>query len=341
MKQVMEYQAASTEGIRLNANESSLNLSEEIRSEIASAVMGIEYNRYPDDEETELLNAYAEVSGMKAEELLAGNGSDQMLGLLIGHYLGKGKTLLTLDPDFSMYDYYASAYEADVKKYDTNDDGSFDMEDFIEYAKDLKPDMILFSNPNNPTGWLVSQEELEQLAKAFCKIPVIADEAYIEFAGVPSCAPLVRTYENFFVTRTLSKAYSMAGVRVGFLIGNVKQMRILKASKVPYALSAVSMVIAKVVLKHSAEFQTAASGTIQRREAMLEKLASMERAEFYPSNTNFIFGRSDDKQELLDLFEEAGITIRNYDNDSFRITIGTEAENKAVLKVLQEFEQEG
>ncbi|NCB32500.1 MAG: hypothetical protein EOM64_01225 [Erysipelotrichia bacterium] len=100
MKKIETYQAAGTEGIRLNANESSQNLNDTIRAEISKAVMSMEFNRYPDDSESQLLEAYARVSGMQKEELLAGNGSDQMLGMMIGCNLGKGKKLVTLKPDF-------------------------------------------------------------------------------------------------------------------------------------------------------------------------------------------------------------------------------------------------
>ncbi len=340
MKKIEAYQAANTEGICLNANESSLNLSEEIRTEISEAVMNLEFNRYPDDSESQLLEAYAKVCGLNSDQLLAGNGSDQMLGMMIGCYLGKGKVLVTLKPDFSMYDYYAQSYEAIVKKFETEADGKFDVSMFIDYAQTVNADMILFSNPNNPTGHLLSKEEIKEIAEAFPHIPVLIDEAYQEFAGDSSVISLVEEYSNLFVTRTLSKAYALAGLRVGFLACNKDTMSQLKAAKVPYALSTMSMKAAGIVLNHAEEFQKAAAETVERRNWMYKQVKDMKKATFVPSSANFLFGFSEHKARLMDMLEAVGITIRTYKDDSFRITIGTEEELQAVLKVLNAFETE-
>lgn len=340
-KKIESYQAHTQTGTLLNANECSNNLNGTLMNEIKDAIEQVSFNRYPDNDQTELLEAYAKVIGVSKDNLLAGNGSDQMLGLMIGTFLSKGKSLYTFDPDFSMYDYYASSYEADIKKFTLNDDGTLDIDAFINEGKKENVDLVMFSNPNNPTGNCLSLEEIKKILNGFKDIPVVVDEAYIEFADEDSSINLIDEYDNLYVTRTLSKAYSLAGLRVGFLVSNIKNMELMKKRAVVYALNSLSMKVATIVLSHSKEFLEEADHTRLRRNTMYEKVKNYKNVYFWKSQANFLHGRSDNKQKLLALFKEKGIVIRDYSGkDTFRITIGTEEENEEVLEVLQEFEEE-
>ena len=337
-KKIETYTTHIQKGILLNANESSLNLNFKIIEEIKDSLDTIDFNRYPDNEQTELLDAYGNVIGLDKDYLLAGNGSDQMLGLVIGTFLSKGKYLYTFDPDFSMYDYYASCYEADVKKYALNDDGTLDVDAFIENGQGAS--LVLFSRPNNPSGYCLTQEEIKKVVEGFSDIPVVVDEAYIEFSDEESAISLINQYDNLYVTRTLSKAYSVAGIRVGFLISNTKNMADMKRRSVVYAVNSVTMKIATIILKYANEFQLEAKEIAKRREAMYEKVKDMKKVTFYPSQANFLHGKTNQKERLLQLFQQQNIVIRNYKDDTFRITIGTEEENEKVFNVLKQFEEE-
>lgn len=337
-KKIESYTTHVQSGILLNANEGSNNLDTKIIEEIKEAMNDIAFNRYPDNDQTELLEAYGKVIGVKKENLLAGNGSDQMLGLLIGTFLSKGKKLYTFDPDFSMYDYYASCYEADVKKYPLNDDGTLDVDGFIENGKDVS--LVMFSRPNNPSGYCLNQEEIKKVLNGFQDIPVVVDEAYIEFAKEDSAIQLLNEYNNLYVTRTLSKAYGVAGIRVGFLISNEENMKVMKSGSVAYALNSVTMKIGTIILKYADAFQKQAKIISQKRDAMYEKVKNLNKITFYPSQGNFLHGKTDNKEKLLKMFEEKNIVIRNYKDDTFRITIGNDDENQAVLEVLKKYEEE-
>ena len=143
MNNNMKYETRTVGRIMLNANELPCNLSKTILQEVKDSLDNIAFNRYPDEKETELLQAYGNLIGMDSSYLLAGNGSDQMLGYLIGSFLGYGKTLFTNDPDFSMYDYYAASYETTVKKYKSN---AWDVDEFIALAKVIyRPHATKFS----------------------------------------------------------------------------------------------------------------------------------------------------------------------------------------------------
>ena len=339
MKEIATYVSHVQEGILLNANEYSANVSGELMVKIQAAVAQVMLNHYPDTSQEALLETYGKIIGLGKEMLLAGNGSDQMLGYLIGTYLGKGKTLFTLSPDFSMYDYYATSYEASVVRFATQEDGSFDVDRFIQAGKDAKASMIMFSNPNNPTGHLVTLPEVEKIALAFQEIPVVCDEAYVEFADQPSAVQILPAHANLFVTRTLSKAYGLAGLRVGFLCGNLEPMKELKASFVPYALNSVSMKIAETVLKEGEAADQRIALIKQEREVMLDYLKGCAKLQVFASQANFIYGKSMQKESLLAAFKHAGIVIRDYaGTEYFRITIGLPQENEAVRKVIAEFE---
>ncbi|MBP3853210.1 MAG: histidinol-phosphate aminotransferase family protein, partial [Erysipelotrichaceae bacterium] len=216
-KEVSTYQSHRQEGILLNANESWESLDMETMVEIQKRLPEVAINRYPVDDDEELLDVYSKRIGVNPACIMAGNGSDALLGLMIGFFLGKGKTLYTFAPDFSMYDYYASSYEAKMEKYICQEDGSVDVQDFIAQGKEKEVDAIVFSNPNNPTGHCLNKEEVLTIVRAFPDIPVIVDEAYMEF-GNQSVKEELDACPNLYITRTLSKAYAMAGIRVGFVL---------------------------------------------------------------------------------------------------------------------------
>ena len=265
MKDIKEYKTHTQQGILLNANEMSDNLSSSILKEIQEKIVNLDFNRYPDNDCIRLREDYSALLNVRIENVLAGNGSDQILGLLIGYFLKKGKTLLTLDPDFSMYDYYCGTYDANLLKYPTRDDGSFDVENFVRYAIDNKVDMILFSNPNNPTGFLLTNEEIKVLLKQLNTIPVVIDEAYAEFAK-ESATELIDQFDNLYITRTLSKAYALAGARVGFLVSNEKNIKQIHKANVPYVLNCVSQMIAMITLKHVEEFRNRIESIKKKRD---------------------------------------------------------------------------
>ncbi len=333
----MEYKVHQQSGILLNANEASYSLDADILDEIKSNLDTISLNRYPDTTCKKLHESYASLIGVDASWVLSGNGSDQMIGFLVQKFLGKDKKLCTLAPDFSMYDYYAQAYGSEVLKFQTLEDGSFSIDSFIDFGKENKVDMILFSNPNNPTGHVISKTEMIQIASSFCNIPVVFDEAYMEFAD-ESAIDLLAKYPNVFVLRTLSKAYGLAGIRCGFMIS--QKVPSLQSSFVPYALNSVTQMIACTVLKYANRYDSRIEDIKHERDRMYEVLSSFKKLVVYPSCANFIYGKSQYKKRMMELLAEEDIVIRNYDNECFRITVSNQEENELVLQVLKRFEEE-
>lgn len=339
MKKI-QYETHVQTGILLNANERSVPLPEKILDEIRDVLDTVAFHRYPDSSQKELLEAYGEAMGIRPECLLAGNGSDQILGYLIGTFLSEGKTLYTLDPDFSMYDYYADGCGASAAKYPFSLEEGGNAEGFIAYGKTLDPDMILFSNPNNPSGICLPLSDIVRILEEFPDIPVVIDEAYIEFASEESAVKLIGAYGNLYVTRTLSKAFGLAGLRTGFLVTSESNCAPLKKAYIPYALNSFSMKAASAVLKYAEEILAEAREVSKRREDFYRKAQSLTKIRLYPSQANFLYGTTPYKKQMLELFEKAGITIRNYaGKDAFRITVGTEEEMEAVWNVLWDLEE--
>lgn len=339
MKTIEAYTAKKNGTMMLNANELYRNVSDVIVKELQEAIAAIPFHRYPDETSEELIQAYADVMKLSAQQILAGNGSDEMLGLMIGYFLGKDKKLFTLAPDFSMYDYYASMHESEVLKFPCEKDGSFSVTDFIAYGKAEKIHMVLFSNPNNPTGHTLSNNDLCKIVDAFPDIPVIIDEAYAEFAP-DTMLTYIEQYQNLYVTRTLSKAYGLAGARLGFLISSKANISALRPYIVPYNISSITQKIGTIVLSHASDYTPFVAAIIEERERLYNVYKGLKTITFYPSNANYLYGRSTRKEAFISYLEKQGIIIRSYKDDSFRITIGSKEENDIVQQCIFAFEME-
>lgn len=339
MKKMKGYQGKKQGDMMLNANELYQNLSAAIQKEIQDSIPTISFHRYPDETNAALIQAYANVMKIPAQQILAGNGSDEMLGLMIGYFLGKAKVLYTLSPDFSMYDYYASMYESTILKFTCEEDGSFSVPQFIQEGKKQDVHMILFSNPNNPTGHRITNAQVCQIVEAFPNIPVIIDEAYAEFAE-ESMIEMLTIYDNLYITRTLSKAYGLAAARLGFLLSNTFNIAQIRPYVVPYNISSITQKIGTIVLQHAEAFTSIIAGLKKERERVFTVCQTLQSMIVYPSHANYLYGRSVHKSALLAYLEQEGIVIRSYQDDSFRITIGEKSENDKVIMLLQTFDKE-
>jgi len=323
--------------IMLHANESWSNIPEEFLEKFIERIRTLDFQTYPDMDSLKLREAYGAYLGVPVDNIIAGNGSDELLGMLIGNYLGEGGFLFTLNPDFSMYDFYAAAYKGGVKGFKVREDLTWDVDEFIEAGKKEGPSLILFSNPNNPTGQLASIEDLVKIIEAFPDIPVAIDEAYVEFCDGTIIGE-VKNYDNLVVLRTLSKAFGLASIRVGFLIASDKIIGELQRMKVPYNVSAMGQIMGEIALESRGKALKASKVTISERERMWKEIQSMKLSglKIFPSHTNFFYGRGRAKEDLVSALAIEDIFIREYKGDSFRITIGSPAVNDKLLRIINE-----
>lgn len=341
MKKV-QYEAAQSGGILLNANESPYPITEEIREEILAELARLEFNRYPEDDAAALRKVYANYLNVNETMIMAGNGSDELIGLLIALTIEKGKKVYTLDPDFSMYDYYTGMHGGEMIKYNYAMNHRFHVEEFIEYGREHGVDLILFSNPNNPTGKHISNKDLIKIVEAFPRCLVVIDEAYGEFAK-ESMLTHVNEYQNLVILRTMSKAFGAAALRCGFMITNEETMKQLRAYKVPYNVNSVTQAIATILLQHTQEMKQHIQALIDARDALYQEVCALDLDEFilYPSQANYLYGTTTKKDAFLQALANKDITIRDYAaTDTFRITIGSPEENALVLETIKDVFQE-
>lgn len=341
MKKVNTYVGIKDSSlITLNANEAAVNLYEDNILPLRDVLSNISLNRYPEDEALKLREAYGKYAGVQENNIISGNGSDEMLNLIISSTISKGKKLLTLDPDFSMYDFYVSQQEGEVVKVKPENDLVLEVNKFIEIGKEQKVDLIIFSNPNNPTGAVVKPKDIIKILEAFPEIPVVVDEAYYEFYG-ESMIRYIDTYKNLIVTRTLSKAWGLAALRVGFLIACQEKIQKLLKFKVPYNVNSISQALATESLKYVELVKDNTEIVISEREKLFKELKRIEEKssldiKFYPSKGNFIYGEILEKETFISKLKSNNISIRDFNNENFRITVGTSLENKILIEVLQE-----
>lgn len=305
---------------------------------------GSELNRYPEPQPAALRARLAELYGVAAEQVLAGRGSDEAIDLVVRAFCREGRdTILVSPPTFGMYAVAARTQGAAVIEAPLGADFGLDAEALLARVTDSTK-LVFVCSPNNPTGALVPAATIERLASALHdRALVVVDEAYLEFAGAaPSATALLARHDNIAVLRTLSKAYALAGARVGTLIAHADIVALLRRIQAPYPLPAPCVAAALSALS--------AQGVAQARERIAVLLGERDRLAralpaaagvlaVYPSAANFLCVRFADAQKTYRALLALGIVVRDVSRypglaDCLRITVGTPRENAAVLGAL-------
>lgn len=325
--------------IRLDANESFLKAPEIILSKIQQAVTEVPFNRYPDPYAAELCESFASFYHVKKENVTAGNGSDELISVICNAFLMKGETVMTASPDFSMYRFYSSIVEANCIQYEKRPDLTIDVDQMIALAENNNVRMIVFSNPCNPTSLGLKREDVRRLISSV-KALVVLDEAYMDFWD-QSLLGEVENYDNLIILRTCSKAFGMAGIRLGFAVANQTLTQAIQAVKSPYNLNLLTQKIGSIVLREKELISSAITEIIKSKNNLYTELKRIEinypdRMHVYESVTNFIFIKMKDSKKMFESLLSAGIAIR-YMGDYIRITAGTEKENEELIKAFEKF----
>ncbi len=332
--------------IKLDANESFIDITKEapeIADRIINEVKKISLNRYPDPTSEELVSAFADYCDVPAKCITAGNGSDEMINLIIGSMLCKGETLVTLSPDFSMYAFYGNIHEVNVYQMQKDESYTVNIPKIIDYCNNNNVKAVIFSNPCNPTSLGVPRSDIIKLVKnLFCL--VIIDEAYMDFWD-ESVMGEVTNYDNLVVLRTCSKAMGIAGLRVGFAAAGETVTNALRTAKSPYNVNSVTEVIAKNILMEKEMLRSFTDRIVESRRDLNKKLSDFAAEtglfdKVFESVTNFIFVRSKYSETILGGLSERGIAIKKVGPNHLRITAGSPEENEALLAALNEISEE-
>ncbi len=300
-------------------------------------IKNIDINYYPDSQSLQLRKELSRFIEVDKENIIAGNGSSEMIELILKTFVDKGETILSFEPSFSMYPIYSQIYSAQYKRVECNDDFSVDMNKLFEIQKEINAKVIFICNPNNPTGYQISKEEIIHFIKKTDAL-VVVDEAYMEFSNNgQSLKDEVNDYPNLIVLRTLSKAFGLASIRLGYLISNKEIVSMINKVKPPYNLNTLTQQVGIKALREKEKMNEYVKGVKERRKVVFNKLKQLG-FKVYESEANFIFFKSD----ILSLFEKLsnkGILVRRFTGNLegyYRVSIGTNDENKQFLKALKE-----
>lgn len=334
--------------IKLNTNENPYPPSEKVAEAISGEIGKLRL--YPDPEATGLREVLARYYSLETDQIFVGNGSDEVLAFAYPAFFSGGYVLFP-DITYSFYPVYAGLFNTDYKEIPLRENFVIDPSDFLpkgeisegETAEAEKPAGILIPNPNAPTGRLLSLSELEGIIAGNPETVVLVDEAYVDFGG-DSAACLVNKYDNLLVVMTLSKSRSLAGLRVGFALGNkvlIAALNTVKNSFNSYTLDRLAQVGAMAAMADEAYFQETRNKILATRARVADRLTKMG-FQVIPSAANFIFVSHGQKaaEDLFNGLRSRGILVRYFKKpliaDFLRITIGTDEEMDAFLKVIGE-----
>jgi len=322
--------------IKLDANENPYPFPEAVARRIGELAAGDLLSRYPDAGATELRRALAGYTGVLPEQIMVGNGSDELI-LNILLTFGTGGRVLITNPTFSMYKIHALVAGARPIPVPRRGDFSLDVPALVCYARQPESRVIFICSPNNPTGNASSIEEIESV---LCQVSclVVLDQAYLEFGG-EDCRPLLEKYPNLIILRTFSKAFSLAGLRVGYMLANPDVLRQMQKVKQPYNLNSFSQAAAITVLGNREVFQQQIQAILREREALRQGLQAIEGVTAYPTAANYILFRTNYSSKLI--FQgllDRGVLIRKLGGPELpgflRVSVGTPEENKQFLQAL-------
>ena len=322
---------AGRTGLRLDFNENSSGCSPRVLDAL-SRIKGDLLSKYPEREPVEAVAA--EFLGLKPEQLLLTNGVDEAIHLVCETYLEPGDEVLIVVPTFSMYEIYALATGANVIAIPARKEFEFPSAAVLaSTTKQTK--LIAIANPNNPTGKAVARERIIDIIENAPDTAILIDEAYFEFYG-QTVIDLIDKYENLFVARTFSKAYGLAGFRLGALAGSADQMRLVRRVSSPYNVNGVALACLPEALADR-EYVAGYSAEVRSGRRRLEEEFARLGIQYWPSQANFVLAKFGEfRKAFVDAMRSRGILVRDRNSDPgcegcVRITVGTLEQTNRLL----------
>ncbi len=324
--------------IKLSSNENPFELPDWLKEEIGKEVKKIPFQRYPDPTSQELKEVIADLYKVKPENLVLGNGSDELIQLLTIIIGSLDRPVLYPVPTFPMYQVSADIVGRKRIEVPLNKDFQLD-ETFLEKVLEVKPDLVFFASPNNPTGNTFNREIILKVADS--GIFTVVDEAYIDFSDKKSFLEEALQRENLVVLRTMSKI-GLAGIRLGVLVGKEDVAKEIAKTRPPFNITYPTQVIGKVVLtKGREEIKKQIKVIKEERKKLIEEIKKVKGVKVYPSDANFFLIKVENGNWLHSELIKKGILVRNMSHLPFmenclRVSIGKPEENQAFLKALKE-----
>jgi histidinol-phosphate aminotransferase len=327
-----------SQGTKLHANENPYPPSPELLEKILRQLGTLELNRYPDPDCKDLKNSISNKTSVSTEQIIIGNGSDELIQYLMQVVCDEGDTIAFPDPTFAMYGITAKCLGLNPVSFPLNDNWDFDANTALEVLATKKARIVFISYPNNPTGNCFNEQEIQRVIEQFKGI-VVLDEAYQDFSG-RSFLKQMEKHNNLVLLRSLSKI-GLAGLRVGYGIFPIELAEQVNKVRLPYNSNSVSQWVATALLNDFALVQNQIDSIVDERDRLMEELSKLSSITVYSSNSNFIlFQDSKDGDHLFDELKKNGILLRNLGShprlkNCLRVTIGTKNENDQFLNQLR------
>lgn len=297
------------------------------------------YNRYPDPLQWKVKEKIATKNGVKPTEIFIGNGSDEAIDLLFRIFCEPQKdNILICPPTYGMYEVSADINDVGIKRANLTPDFRLDTEKIGETI-DESTKLLFICSPNNPTGNCFPREEILKLAKNFAGI-VVVDEAYIHFSQEKSLLTEINNFPNLVVLQTFSKAWGLAGLRVGLAFASEEIIKLFNKVKPPYNISEIAQNAILEAFKNSEKVEKTIAEIISEREKLIEKLEKISLVQkIYPTDANFVLVKMTDANAIYRYLLDEKIVVRNRNNvelceGCLRITVGTAEENESLLEAL-------
>ncbi|WP_254191040.1 histidinol-phosphate transaminase, partial [Clostridioides difficile] len=298
----------------------------------------IDLNLYPEDSYSDLKESiidYINISGVSKKNLLVGNGSSEIIDLIIHTFVDKDEVILSFSPSFSMYSIYSQINGSKFIGVESDENLVIDIDNVIEKVKENNPKIVIVCNPNNPTGTILKRKDIKKLLDSTNSL-VVLDEAYMDF-GEESMLSDVFKYDNLIVLRTLSKAFGLAGIRTGYMLSNSSLINSVEKVRPPYNLNSLSDFIATRALRNKDVVKAYIKEVKEERKILYEEMIGMG-IKAYKSQANFILFYSEIEnlsQKLIDrgvLIRKFGGKLENY----YRVTIGDKEENAMFIGAIRD-----
>ncbi|WP_340063137.1 histidinol-phosphate transaminase [Ascidiimonas aurantiaca] len=297
-------------------------------------------NRYPDPRQRDVKQLLREQRGLSENQMLLGNGSDEVLDLILRAFCRPGiDNMITLPPTYGMYGVLGATNDIENRKVLLTEDFCIDTDAVLRTA-DANTKVVFICSPNNPTGNLIPKEDILILLRQFAGLVVI-DEAYIDFAETESWVNTLSEYPNLIVTQTLSKAYGMAGIRLGLCFASEEIISILNKIKPPYNINQLTQLEALERLENPEAIQKEKEEVLKERNILENTLKDLSYVKkVFPSDANFILARVDNAAERYQSLLKMGIVVRNRSaqplcEETLRFTVGTPEENSKLIQALK------
>jgi len=300
------------------------------------------YNRYPDPMQYQVKMRLADIKGVPPRNIFLGNGSDEAIDILFRSFCNPGvDNVILVPPTYGMYEVSANINDVETRKINLTDDYQLNLEGIAE-AIDKNTKIIFVCSPNNPTGNSINRDDIETLLANFQGL-VVVDEAYINFSRQKTFIQELTEYANLVVLQTLSKAWGLAGLRVGMAFASEEIIEVMNRVKPPYNINEASQQLALEALQNTEQVNSWIKETLTQRDLLVLQLKDFDFVvDIYPSDANFILVKTTDAKGIYTFLVNNGIIVRDRSKvelceGSLRITVGTPQENTILINTLKNF----